>query len=225
MTSFRESTDSTEIHNLFKLLRNNQASINIWQTHFHQRQMATAQLKSVEQDHLLVTLTNKLELIPERHIYFYCEYKKIVFKIKHYHLKENSLKIVIPKEITLEELRAEKRFNLFNTKNTLIELEKNAEKTFSARPYDLSSNGISFLMPMKNKEELELNDVILLKNIIQNHANQYKDAINLTGKVVHIQPYSSKSELMKVPTLKIGVQLSTSLDLNTLHIFRQLLLQ
>lgn len=224
MTSFRDSSDSTEIRNLFKLLNNNEIAIHVWQTHFHQRQMANATIKMIEQDHLFLNLTNKLDLIPERHIYFYCEFKKIVFKISHYHLKDNSLKLSIPKEITLEELRSEKRFNLSHSKNTSVEFEKESvnEKTFSGRLFDLSSNGMSFLLSAKNKDTLAIDDQVILHKIVH---NQSKDTINLTGKVRHVIPYSSKTDLVKVPSFKIGVQLSQSLDLESLHVFRQLLFQ
>lgn len=220
MINFRETIDTNEIRNLLKLLLSDHHPINIWQTQFQQRQMTEAEILTLERDHIMVKLSETLDLIPEKHIYFYSEFKKIVFKVNYYSLKENLLKITIPKEITLEELRSEKRFNLSHVKNTVIEFEKNdtLEKSFSARLYDLSTNGISFLVPAKNKDLFVLEDKVKLQKIA-------KDVINLNGKVMHIMPFTSKAELVKVPLYKIGVKLDMNLDLDSLHVFRQLLQQ
>lgn len=224
MTNFRVTSDTAEIFNLFKLLQNTQNIINIWQTHFQQRQMADAQIISVDNDHLLLQLTEEIEVIPEKHIYFYCEEKTVVFKINHYSLKKRTLKISIPKELTLEELRSESRFNLSNVKNTTIEFEimndqiEDENKGFSARMYDISSGGLSFLIPVKNKDLLVIDDILKLQRIA-------KDTINLKGKILHVHPYTSKTELVKTPLLKVGIKLENNLDLNSLHVFRQLLQQ
>jgi hypothetical protein len=153
----------------------------------------------------------------------YCkgEEKKIVFKTLSIANDHNSVKVTVPNDLRLQELRTNKRYEMFSNKNAFLTVTipshyDSKESSFVFKLHDISEDGCSILMHSSKLKFFKEGDVLKVTQIGSDIVY-----IPFSATIMHIAPVKGKGQ-SDVLLYKVGVNFEQALFFYNYYLTRHL---
>ena len=210
--TLRISSNRTEIIKILQNIKNKSKQSVIWQNLENSRIVNHGKIVDIN------IHKNTVKVVPDQKntpfkfnkaftIYFRGDEQSILFKQELDLSTDNSLVINIPEEVRIIEKRINIRYILDSTENNVLHLFKrikgtDALKEFVVQTLDISSNGLSFVIPSQYFQYFNVHDIFLIHELLQ-----YRFYIKIKGEVVHIADIKYRDNNTFSRGYKVGVKL------------------
>jgi hypothetical protein len=221
--SYRQEDFSNEVVLLLQEIVKTKQSLLLWQAHAKNKAQegmavdltATKKMLEVSFKHNLPELDFKKPL--------YCkgEQKQIVFKSLSFECERKNLRLTIPNDIRLEELRAAKRFEVYNNKKAFITVNITSHYESKVSSYifklnEVSEYGCSVVMHSSSLKQFHVGDNLKLTAIGSDVVY-----IPLKAQIKYITPMGRKGQA-EVQLYKVGMQFEDTLNFYSYYLTRHL---
>jgi hypothetical protein len=153
----------------------------------------------------------------------YCkgEAKKIVFKTQSIGNDHNSVKVNVPNDLRLQEMRTNKRYEMFSNKNALLTVTipshyDSKESSFVFKLHDISEDGCSILMHSSKLKFFKVADILKVTQIGSDVVY-----IPFSATIMHIAPVKGKGQ-SDVQLYKVGLNFEQALFFYNYYLTRYL---
>lgn len=221
--SYRNEELSDEVILLLQSIASDRGSLLLWQSHAKSKaQKGVVTGYETTKKTLQLNFSKKPEeLDPSRPIYCKGDQKNIVFKSHQFECTSNILKLTVPNDIRLQELRSTKRFEVYTNKKAFLTVTipshyDSKESSFIFKLQEISEHGCSVFMHSSSLKNFHVGDVIKLTAL-------GSDVIHIPfkAKIKYVTPVSQKGQA-EVQLYKVGMSFEEALTFFNYYLTRHL---
>ena len=223
IANYRQVTFSEEVVLLLNTYVQKQWPVLLWQAHAkHAAKHGTVSDFHVVKKSIKVTFEDGITgLDLKQPVYCKGDEKKMVFKSFGIGNDHNSVKIGIPTDVRLVELRTVKRYDMSANKNAFLTVSilshyDSKASSFVFKIQDISENGCSLMMHSSNLKFFREGDNLKVTQIGSDIVY-----IPFSAKIMHIQPIAKKGQA-EVQLYKVGLQFEQALFFYNYYLTRHL---
>lgn len=223
LLNYRKEEFSNEVVLLLQDIVNLKQSLLLWQAHAKTNaQEAMAVDLDVTKKTLLLNFSNQVtDLDLTNPIYCKGDQKKIVFKSLRFEYGRSHLRLMIPNDIRLEELRSAKRFEVYNNKKAFLTVSipsyyDSKESSYIFKLCEVSEYGCSLLLHSSRLNHFHVGDNLKLTAL-------GSDLLSLPfrAQIKYIIPAGRKGQA-EVQLYKVGLEFEEKLNFYSYYLTRHL---
>jgi hypothetical protein len=221
--SYRQEDFSNEVVLLLQKIVKSKQPLLLWQAHAKSKAQAgiAIDLDTTKKTLDLSFSKQMSELDLTQPIYCKGDQKQIVFKSTSFECERSNLRLTIPNDIRLQELREAKRFEVYNNKKAFITVTIPSHYESKVSSYifklnEVSEYGCSVLMHSSSLKQFHVGDNLKLTAIGSDVVY-----IPFKAQIKYITPMGQKGQA-EVQLYKVGMQFEDKLNFYSYYLTRHL---
>lgn len=220
---YRKVEFSEEIIHLLDAYVQNKWPLLLWQSHARSeaRDAIVTQFDTPTKCISVTLNTHGMGLNFNAPIYCKGENKKLVFKSHNLSGQGNNLKIVVPDDARLLELRSNQRYEMFSNKKAFITVAvsshyESKESSFVFKLNEISQAGCSVIMSSVNLKHFHVGDSLKLQQIGSDFVHGL-----VTAKVKYVQPLKGQGQT-EIQLFKVGIRFDKKISFANYYLTKNL---